>query len=142
MTGVLQNHARKYQVAIDTISFVYTVLDTDDPNSIDRRPEDGVYVHGLFIEGARWDRRTKMLADELPMEMQSPLPIIHFTPQEHVVRNAKDYECPLYKTSTRAGVLSTTGQSTNYVIAINLKTDRNPNDWVLRGTAALCQLND
>lgn len=34
--------------------------------------------------------------------------------------NAVDYECPVYKTSQRAGGLSSTGVSTNYIMTIQL----------------------
>lgn len=52
------------------------------------------------------------------------------------------FPCPLYKTSTRKGELSTTGHSTNFVMYVGVKTKLEPEHWVRRGVAMLCQLDD
>lgn len=52
------------------------------------------------------------------------------------------YACPLYRTSARAGTLSSTGLSTNYVTAIQLPSAHTADFWVTRGVALLCQLDD
>jgi dynein heavy chain len=44
------------------------------------------------------------------------MPVIHFQPEENYKTPEGRYSAPLYKTLLRAGVLSTTGQSTNYVL--------------------------
>jgi dynein heavy chain len=89
------------------------------------------------MEGARWDRERKLLQDSFPMEMYSVMPLIRFIPTQTVAGKEKLYACPLYKTSARAGTLSTTGHSTNFVVAIYLPTDKASDYWISHGVALL-----
>ena len=70
------------------------------------------------------------------------MPLIWFKPVRNYQRNAEEYMCPVYKTGKRAGVLSTTGQSTNFIVYVDVPSLVNPNVWVRRAAAMLCQLND
>lgn len=106
-------------------------------------PADGVYIHGLWLEGAHWDSDNWWLDESRPGVMFCPLPVVHFIPVKDY-DPPDEYQCPLYKTSARAGVLSTTGQSTNYVLSVSLpkRPDTSSDFWILQGTALLCALND
>lgn len=108
------------------------------------QPEDGVYVDGLWLEGGRWDAAGACLAAPQPGVLYAPLPVVHFRPQADGPPPAGHYQCPLYKTGVRAGVLSTTGQSTNFVLCVGLPMAPGASEdaWVLQGTALLCMLND
>ena len=110
---------------------------------LSKGPEDGVYVDGLFLDSAAWDFDKMMLADAGPKVLFSVAPRMWLRPKEMLdITEFPSYECPVYKTSERFGQLSTTGQSTNYVMAIKLSTDRNPEYWIKRGVAMITQLDD
>ena len=78
----------------------------------------------MYLEGASWNRKTKSLVDQKPGEMFIAMPVIYFIPSNGYKPKQEEYSyfckprCPLYKTSVRAGTLSTTGQSTNYVLPV------------------------
>lgn len=142
MTATLQNHARKYKLPIDSLRFKFSVQQQYRPEEIDICPEDGVYINGLFMDGARWNPETGTIFDSKLGELFSEVPIIHFLPSNTHVPNEKDYQCPVYKTSVRAGKLSTTGESTNFVLPVELPSSEPPDYWVLKGAAFLCQLDE
>merc|ERR1711988_1370908 len=141
MTGMLQTNSRKYAIPIDTLGLEFTVYKVGY-EQISEAPEDGVYTYGCYMDGAGYDWDTGRVEDSLPGVMYTPLPVIKIEPVANYVRNKQDYSCPLYKTSVRAGTLSTTGHSTNFVVMLDLPTDKPVDYWVLKGAAALTQLNN
>ena len=140
LTGVKQNYARKYTIPIDKLDMDFEVLSVED---IDQHPEDGAYIRGLFLEGARWDNNKMSLAESHPKILYESVPVIWIKPNLKVdISTEGKYVCPVYKTSARQGQLSTTGHSTNYVLAVNIPTLKDQQHWVLRGTCLLCGLDD
>ncbi|KAJ1518310.1 Dynein heavy chain 6, axonemal [Coelomomyces lativittatus] len=149
LTGVYQNHARKHNIPIDTLKFRFEIQDVDFiedyPEEAEKKNtgnEDGVLIKGLFIEGARWDADKRSLQDSFPMEMFSKMPLIKFIPEVEYRPTSNLYIAPLYKTASRAGTLSTTGHSTNFVCSVHIPTDKESDYWITRGVALLMQLNE
>jgi len=46
-------------------------------------PKDGVYVKGLFLEAAAWDKKAGCLIEPEPMQLVCPMPTILFKPVEN-----------------------------------------------------------
>ncbi|KAJ3214893.1 Dynein heavy chain 1, axonemal [Dinochytrium kinnereticum] len=140
LTGTLQNFARKYVVSIDVLAFDFKVIDMRGED-LHVKPSDGCYIRGLFLEGARWDSTRKVLAESRPKELYTEMSVLWLLPKANRKKpEAGIYDCPVYKTLTRAGTLSTTGHSTNYVLTIELPSDQLQSHWVKRGVALVSSL--
>uniref|UniRef100_A0A1B0FG22 AAA+ ATPase domain-containing protein n=1 Tax=Glossina morsitans morsitans TaxID=37546 RepID=A0A1B0FG22_GLOMM len=152
LTGVLQTHARKKVLPIDALKIDFKILDITliQQEFFERRTslkavdelygkmppstENGVNCHGIFVEAAHWNKEEGGLCDAEIGELYSRLPAIRFIPCLKMEPGQR-YEAPLYKTQARSGVLSTTGHSTNFILAILLPSSLPPDFWILRGTA-------
>lgn len=77
LTAVLQTTARKASVPIDTLSFEFSIINLDEKEIL-MPPKEGVYVKGLFLEGAGWDFENGCLCEPEPMELIVPMPILLF----------------------------------------------------------------
>lgn len=68
--------------------------------------------------------------------------ILYLKPEQgHETGRGRLYESPVYKTLVRAGSLSTTGHSTNYVLTVELPSLKPPAHWIKRGVALFCALD-
>ncbi|QQP55643.1 Dynein beta chain_ ciliary_ putative [Caligus rogercresseyi] len=123
LTSVLQNYARKKQIALNQVEFEYLVL--RDPEGID--PREGIIIEGIYLEGASWDEEKGLLVE--PPRRISP----------HKLKKGF-YECPVYRNEARKGDILATGHSTNYVFDIHLPTTVKKEHWILRGVAGILEL--
>ena len=126
MTANVQNYARQKQIPVDTVQFGHKLL-SEEPDELKSKPSSGCYIYGLFLEGARWDKRNNTLTDPKPKELFAPMPVIHLVPEVDRAPNPPDggiYRCPVYKILTRTGALSTTGHSTNFVFWLEVPSTK------------------
>jgi len=139
MTGALQNYARKYTIPIDTVTFDFEFYALEPSEA----PDDGVYTSGLFVEGARMDTETMLLQEAMPKVLYAPMCVVLLKPApQDQLTEYQHYQCPIYRTTARRGVLATTGHSSNFVMFLRVPTDQPQAHWITRGVALMCSLSD
>jgi len=140
LSAVQQDYSAKHQIPLHHVTLTYHVIDDDKSPDV---AEDGVYISGLYLEGARWDKTSKTLEDPTPTVLHNKMPVIWIKPMKssEVPAASESYATPLYRVSSRKGVLSTTGHSTNFITMVNLPTKQPASHWVRRGVAMLTQLD-
>eukprot|EP00667_Euglena_gracilis_P023689 EG_transcript_26892 len=136
--GALQNHARAHSTSIDTISFGFQMM--DGPAASFAAPVEGVLIHGLHMEGARWEAASGAIAEPRPKELFAAMPVVWLRPAANRPPPAGRYACPVYKTLARAGTLSTTGHSTNFVLMMDVPSGTAEAHWIRRGVACFCEV--
>ena len=94
-------------------------------------PAEGVYVHGLYLDGAGWDKRNSKLVEPTPKVLFVQVPVMHIfaiNMKDHV-NDPKLYICPVYKKPRRTDL--------TYIMVLSLRSNTLPDHWILRGVALL-----
>eukprot|EP00698_Gefionella_okellyi_P011837 TRINITY_DN3147_c0_g1_i1.p1 TRINITY_DN3147_c0_g1~~TRINITY_DN3147_c0_g1_i1.p1 ORF type:complete len:4003 (-),score=857.71 TRINITY_DN3147_c0_g1_i1:159-12167(-) len=128
-TAVMQVTARQGGYPLDNMCLETNIITTPLVEIRDW-PDDGAYVSGMFLEGARWSEEDSVLADQQLKQLHPALPVMHVTAvliEEKISDGI--YNCPVYITSMRG--------PTNFVFTASMRTTDSPNKWVLRGVALL-----
>lgn len=134
---------------------------TSDDGRIEGRtinaPPEGVLIHGLYMEGAGWNKAEKRLEDSNPKELYFTFPIIHVYAvsmtggggpggkgkMEDKFLDKSHYYCPVYKYPKRNDkymifrvYLKGEGQGQQSSLARGMTASMN---WTLKGVSLLCQ---
>ncbi|XP_075760265.1 dynein axonemal heavy chain 17 isoform X2 [Pelodiscus sinensis] len=131
LTAIMQSMARKNEWPLDKmcLSVEVTKKNREDMTA---PPREGSYVHGLFMEGARWDVPSGVITDARLKELTPSMPVIFIRAIPVDRMDTKNvYECPVYKTRMRGPT---------YVWTFNLKTKEKPAKWILAAVALLLQV--
>ncbi|KAL9651369.1 hypothetical protein ABK040_001319 [Willaertia magna] len=104
-----------------------------DEKDVTEGPAEGVYVYGLHLEGAGWDRANCRLAESQPKVLYTKLPVLHISAatKEDLKKDKKknSYTCPVYRNKTRNDL--------TYIFAVDLNCVEDKSKWKLRGVALL-----
>ena len=134
LTAIRQEITRAHTGwALDNVKLAPEVM-KQMKEDITAPPSEGVYIHGLFIEGAGWDRKNIRLTESQPKVIYQMMPVIHVSATNSTEdSDPRLYKCPVYKRPRRTDL--------NYVFDVELKTTQNPDYWIMRGIALLCNTN-
>ncbi len=118
--------------ALDTV-VVHNDITRMMKDDVTAPPPEGVYVYGLYIDGAGWDRKNCRLTEPTPKVLFAFLPVAHiYAINIREARDPKLYVCPVYKKPRRTDL--------TYITALLLKSIHHSDHWTMRGVALLCDI--
>ena len=119
--------------ALDGVILANEVTKLNNKEDATAPPKEGVYVYGLYLEGASWDRRKSELMESTPKVLHTALPLIHlFAINSTGERDKRLYQCPVYRKPRRTDL--------EFVTMVELRTSVAPEKWIMRGVALLCDI--
>ena len=131
LTAVMQSQARKNEWALDRV-VVMTEVTKKSPEEVEGPSRDGSFIHGLIMEGSRWDSGLNSIDESKMKEMFCQMPVMLVRAVQVDKAEYKDnYMCPCYKTQARNGIMG------GFVFTANLKTKKEASKWVMAGVALL-----
>jgi len=131
LTAILQVAAQIQMLELDKL-MISTLVLKREVEDIETPARDGAYIHGLHLEGARFDVQAGQLQACKPKEMSFQMPVLHVKAvPASAAGGSNTFYCPVYKTQQR-------GQT--FVWTANLRSKQPAAKWVLAGTCMVMEV--
>uniref|UniRef100_K3WLS4 AAA+ ATPase domain-containing protein n=1 Tax=Globisporangium ultimum (strain ATCC 200006 / CBS 805.95 / DAOM BR144) TaxID=431595 RepID=K3WLS4_GLOUD len=160
LTAIKQCNARKHGFPLDSMTIETHFTTVLNPEAAESYPDMGTYIHGLYMEGARWELPVKdgeksspfsydidgipcggHIMDPLPKELFPETPVVYAravgidekweaTGVGYFRRQHDVFDCPVYQTTQRGPT---------YVFLATLNTTEPKSKWILAGLALVMQ---
>jgi dynein heavy chain len=133
LTALVQATCRKKGWPLDKSIMYSKVTKMTSVDQVEKAPEDGCYIIGLYLEGASWDLKKGCLRRQDPKVLITDLPLLEVIPIESNKLKLQDtFKTPVYATQDRRSAMGV-----GLVFEADLATPVHPSHWTLQG-AALC----
>jgi len=137
LTALVQTTCRMRMWPLDKSTLYTQVTKFTEEAQVDKKPESGCYVIGLYLEGACWDLEAGVLCTQLPKKLVEQLPIMQVIPIEAArLKLQNTLRTPVYSTQIRKNAMGF-----GLVFEADLATPDHISLWVLQGVA-LCLNTD
>jgi dynein heavy chain len=133
LTALVQVTCKKYKWPLDRTTLTTRVTKWTNPDEVKEKPQDGCYVHGLYLEGAGWDVEKGVLRRQKPKELYCIMPVMEVIPVENSkLKLQNTFRTPVYVTPDRRGA-----DGVGLVFEADLPTFEHQSHWVLQGVALM-----
>ena len=141
ITAVKQQTARQKVLPLDDLDTMTEITNMTEDMVKDYPPDGGVYLTGMFLQGAKWEDSNPdapgFLTEMVNKELDPKIPVMRVYAVELQHKNTKGYyECPVYYTTARGGTYIFTA----YLKMENDETD--PIQWILAGVALILSTDE
>jgi dynein heavy chain len=143
LTAMKQEVTRKHKAetwALDDFVYRTETPALERADQVRAPPPEGVYVSGLFLDGAAFDKKDGILVESEPKKLFAALPVLFVSGiiKDQYGKLRKElfgahgpYDCPVYKYRPR------TDRFFIFFVTLKCTTDKKWQHWDLRGTALL-----
>ena len=125
--------------SLDDVVLHTEVTEFAGSTNVKKAPSEGVYIHGLFLDGCSWNKQDNTVVESEPKKLFAALPVLYVTAVTASQKKGSSgeygpygpYCCPLYKYPRRTDL--------HLICIVEIPTrEFRPQHWQLRGAALLC----
>ena len=141
ITAVKQFTARAKILPLDDLDTMTEITNMSEDMVKDYPPDGGVYLSGMFLQGAKWEDSNPdapgFLTEMVNKELDPKIPVMHVFAIELKNKNIKGYyTCPVYYTTQR-------GPTYIFTAYLRMESEESKEiDWILAGVALILSTDE